>query len=67
MSSYTLNLFIRKYLNWKSSENNDINTFTNIKNSSKKMVYEEDLNPSLKDIPLIESVVKKQDDYNQDL
>ncbi len=47
--------------------NNDINTFTNIKNSSKKMVYEEDLNPSLKDIPLIESVVKKQDDYNQDL
>ena len=57
---------ISKYIDLDNLEN-DIKTFTNNKESRKKVVYEEDLNPTLKDIPLIESIVKKQDDDNQDL
>ena len=57
---------ISKYIDLDNLDN-DIKTFTNNKESRKKVVYEEDLNPTLKDIPLIESIVKKQDDDNQDL
>ena len=57
---------ISKYVDLDNLKN-DIKTYTNIKESSKKVVYEEDLNPTLKDIPLNESIVKKQDDDNQDL